>query len=123
MGLLISDQKTISPQTPGGNCIAITETELVAGVDCSRGKVFTLMLTANRAVGNFTGLTCGQPVALRVKQDATGGRTLTWGGSFRFGTTIPSVTLSTAASKTDYIGFLYDASASKIDVVAFVKGF
>jgi len=123
MGLMKSGPLSFGATTPGSGCVAITEAELVSGVDCSKGKVFHVMLTANRAVGNFTGMTCGQPAILRVKQDSTGGRTLTWGGNFRFGTTITSITLSTTASKTDYIGFIYDNSAGKIDVVAFVKGF
>jgi hypothetical protein len=62
----------------------------------------------------------------RVRQDATGSRTLTFTSGtdgFRFGTDIPSITLTTTANKTDYIGAVYHSTDQRWDIVSFVKGF
>jgi hypothetical protein len=79
-------------------------------------------LTGNITV-NFAGGDDGQKITLRLTQDGTGGRVVTWGGMVRFSTDLPGAVLSTGASKTDYIGFRYSATADKYDCVATNKGF
>ena len=72
---------------------------------------------------NPTNPTSGKRIIWRIKQDATGGRTITLGNKFRLGTDITSVVLTTSPSITDYIGAIYNAQDDKWDVIAFVKGF
>lgn len=62
-------------------------------------------LGGNRTMGQPTGLTEGKTGRLRIKQDATGSRTLTWHADYEFASgTAP--TLSTAANAEDV--FYYD---------------
>ena len=79
-------------------------------------------LTGDLAL-DFTGGVAGQQIVIRLKQDATGSRLLTLGSMFRLGTSIASTTLTTTALKTDYLTVVYNAAASKYDVIAFVKGY
>ena len=92
-------------------------------IDVSAGDPVDMTLTGNVTAATLTGGIDGQKITLRIKQDPTGGRTWAFDSSVRFGTDITSITLSTAGSKTDYIGLIYNAAASKYDLVAFTKGF
>lgn len=87
------------------------------GVDVAR-----ITLTGNMTP-TFTGAVDGQKCILEVIQDATGSRTSTWPANVRFGTDITGITLTNTPSKIDRIGFIYNAAASKYDVVALIKGF
>lgn len=88
------------------------------------GDVFTFTLGGNRIIANPTGTpTDGQQIELRIRQDGTGNRTVTWGSDYRFSTDIPTPTLTTTANKTDYLGFQYDAIDGKWDCLAVVKGY
>lgn len=96
--------------------VALTDGATI-NTDASLGSTFTVTLGGNRTIANPTNPASGQKIVYRVKQDGTGGRTLTWGSAFRFsGGTAP--TLTTAANKTDYLGFIYNATDSKWDGVA-----
>lgn len=90
----------------------------------SLGDPLTMTLTGNVTGATFSGGVDGQKITIRLRQDATGGRTFAFDSSFvRFGTDITGITLSTGANKTDYIGLVYHASDAKYDIVAFTKGF
>lgn len=102
--------------------VTLTDAITIA-TDASLGNVFTVTLGANRTLGDPTNPTNGQKCIWRVRQDATGGRTLAYGAAFRFGTDVTSPTLSTAANKTDYIGAIYNSADLKWDVVAVAKGY
>lgn len=91
--------------------------------DWSTGSHFLLNPTASFTLANPTNPQPGQRVLYAIKQDATGGRAITLGSNFRLGTDITAVTLTTTASKTDYLGCVYNAADAKFDVVMFIKGF
>ena len=91
--------------------------------DASAGTIFTVTLAGNRTLAAPTNPVDGMKRIWRFKQDATGSRTITLNAIFRLGTDITSITLTTTASKTDYMGAIYNATDSKWDIVAFVKGF
>lgn len=78
----------------------------------------TVTLGGNRTIANPTGTpVAGQKLILRLKQDATGSRTITWGTAYRFsGAAAP--TLTTTGAKTDYLGFEYNATDAKWDCLA-----
>lgn len=71
----------------------------------------------------FTGGVDGEKLILELKQDATGSRTITLPSNVRFSTTIPSVLLSTAANKIDKLGFMFNSTDNKYDLVAVTYGF
>ena len=75
-------------------------------VDCSLGNVFTVTLAHNTTftLSNFD---AGQSVAIKIKQDATGGRTATFTG-VKF--TRGYATLSTAANKIDFVTIFNDGT-------------
>ena len=93
--------------------------------DISQGQVFDLTLGGNRTI-TFTGGSAaldGKKILLRIKQDPTGTRTLTWDTMVRFSTDIASITLTTTASSTDLVGLIYNHAALKYDVVALSRGY
>lgn len=102
--------------------VALTDAATIS-TDASLGNVFTVTLGGNRTMANPTNPTSGQKIVYRLKQDATGSRTITWGSAFRFGTDVASPTLTTTAAKTDYLGFMYNAADSKWDALAVARGY
>jgi hypothetical protein len=84
------------------------------------GKV---TIAGNRTMAAPSGTpVAGQKLILRVKQDATGSRTMTWNSIYRFaGGSAPALT--TTASKTDYLGFIYNSDDTKWDCLAFKANF
>ena len=91
--------------------------------DASLGNIFTVTLGGNRNLSAPTNPTDGQKITYRVKQDGTGSRGLTFDAIFNFGSLVPAFTPTTTASKTDYIGCIYNSDLTKWDVVAIAKGF
>lgn len=78
---------------------------------------------AGNATITPSGAKDGQRMILELKQDTTGGRTVTWGTNVRFGTDLPAITLSTAGGALDRVGLIYNAAAAKCDVVALQRGY
>lgn len=91
-------------------------------VDVAGYSVVRITLTGNLQLG-FTGGVDGQKFIVELIQDGNGNRTLSYDSSVRFGTDLTATTLSTASGKLDRIGFIYNASAGKYDVIAFAKGY
>lgn len=92
-------------------------------VDAALGNIFTVTLGGNRTLGNPTGAVDGQKLLFRIKQDATGSRTLAFGTKYRFGTDITSLVLSTAANKLDRVGVEYHSTDDKFDIIAVTRGY
>lgn len=79
--------------------------------DFSTNNNFTLTLGGNRAIANPNGPTVGQSGTIYIIQDTTGGRTLTWGNTWRFqGNTAP--TLSTSANSVDMLVYSVRTTAN-----------
>lgn len=93
-------------------------------LDASLGDTFTLTAGGDRTIAVPTNPTANQKIT--IKHVASGAaRTLalnSGAGGFRFGSDITALS-QTASGKTDYIGCIYNATDSKWDVVAYVKGF
>lgn len=106
--------------------VALTDAATIT-TDAALGNTFTVTLAGNRTMAAPTNPTNGQRIIYRIKQDGSGSRTLTWAtgtnGSFRFGTTITGITLTTTASKTDYIEWVYNLADQRWDVISVNKGF
>lgn len=102
--------------------VALTDGATIA-VNALLGNIFTVTLGGNRTLANPSGAVDGQRLTFRIRQDATGSRTLAFDTKFRFGPDLLTITLSTTAAKTDYIGVIYHAADDKFDVLAFRTGF
>ena len=77
--------------------------------DLAANQVATVTLAGNRTLTNPTNKVNGNVYMLVVKQDATGGRTLSFGTDYKFaGGTAPTVTAT--ASKADVLTFLCDGT-------------
>lgn len=76
--------------------------------DTALGRVATVTLGGNRTIAAATNQKVGTYI-LRVVQDGTGGRTLTWNGNYKW-TAQTAPVLSTAIGAVDIITFFSDGS-------------
>lgn len=104
------------------DAVTLTDAATVA-TDASQGVLFRVTLGGNRTLGNPTNPTDGQLAWWEIIQDGTGSRTLTLDTKWALGTTITDVTLSTTASKRDFMQALYNSTADKWYIVRFVRGY
>jgi len=102
--------------------VPLTDAATIA-TDASLGNQFRVTLGGNRTLGNPTNPTDGQKVMWELIQDGTGSRTITLDTAFALGTDISSITLTTTAGKRDFLGAVYNSTATKWYVIAFVKGY
>jgi|GEM_PF-5558337 len=87
--------------------------------DLSTGIDFTLTLGGNRTLGNPTGKTLGKKGRLRLVQDATGGRTLSFHSQFKFANGAAPA-LSTAPGAVDIL--YYDIQYWDVVYVSVLRG-
>ena len=102
--------------------VALTDAATIA-TNAALANAFRVTLGGNRTLGNPTNAYDGQVLTWEIIQDGTGSRTLALDTKFALGTDITSVTLTTTASKRDFLTAVYNASADKFYVRAFVKGY
>lgn len=102
--------------------ISLTDASNIS-IDVSKGNIFDVTLGGDRTLSNPVNPVDGQKIMLRVRQDATGSRTLSFDAKYRFSTDLPSPTLSTGANALDYLGFIYNEADDRWDYIAQVFGF
>jgi hypothetical protein len=83
------------------------------------GNVFAVAATANFTLSNPTNPTDGQKITWRIRQDSTGGRTLTLGSAFRLKAGASAPVIATGVSKVSYLTAVYNVTDAKWDVVDF----
>jgi hypothetical protein len=98
--------------------VALTDGAIIA-IDATAGNTFRVVLGGNRTLSNPTGLVDGQTLNVVIKQDSTGGRTLSYGSKFRISGGTP--TLSTAANARDLLSCVYDGTDDVL-CCGFAKG-
>jgi hypothetical protein len=102
---------------------ALTDAATIA-VNAALSNTFTVTLGGSRTLGSPTQAVDGQKVIFEITQPASGGPyTLSYGSAYEFTASLPSPTLSTAASAMDMLGFIYSAAKSKWLLVAFAAGY
>jgi hypothetical protein len=101
--------------------VALTVISNTASTDASLSSLFTLTLTGNTTLATPTNGFSGQRIVYRLRQDGTGSKLLTLSSGFRSGPV--TVTLSTAANTTDYLGVIYNEFDNVWDVLALNKGY
>ncbi len=87
--------------------------------DASASETVDMTLVASSTVAAPSNPADGQRLLLRIKQGGSGSYTITWDAVFLFGTTLTSITLSTAVNSVDQVLFIYDSGISKWRVSAF----
>lgn len=92
--------------------------------NASDGDIFDLTLGGNLTLANPTNPANGKTIRWRIRQDATGGRTVTLGNKFVIPSSATSpLPFSTAANAMDILAATYHAGRDKWDVIAFVPGY
>ena len=89
--------------------VSLTDAANIA-VNGSLGAVYKVTLGGNRTLDNATNLVVGAVYTFIFTQDATGGRTLTFGGNYKFPSGISAPTLSSAPGVTDAAQFVSDGT-------------
>jgi hypothetical protein len=101
-----------------GAFITLTDAATIA-VDMATGINFQVTLGGNRTLGNPTNVVVGRAGVMRVIEDGTGGRTLSFGSNYVFDSnTAPS--LSTTANKENYLSY-FAVTATRILVTLAAK--
>ena len=92
------------------NIVSLTDGTSIA-VDFNAGQNFAVQLAGNRTLENPTNCVAGQTGSILIIQDGTGGRTLSYGGNWKFPAgTAP--TLSTAISAVDRVDYIVYTSTA-----------
>ncbi len=91
--------------------------------DAALGNIFDIELEGSRTLYNPTNAKDGQELIFRILQGTTGSHTLTLDTKYRFGTTLSSITLSTAVGALDYLTVRYNQASDTFDVMDFKGGF
>lgn len=81
-------------------------------VDAASSSSFLITLTGNATIANATNLVNGKTYIFKVKQDATGGRTLTWGSNYSMIGAKSDLALDPNTWNMFY--FLYDGSVMNL---------
>jgi hypothetical protein len=84
----------------------------VINVACNLNSTYTLTAGSE-----------GRYLLLRMKQDATGSRTIAFDTSVKFGSDLTAYTATTTASKTDCIGLQYNLAATAWFILAVAHGY
>lgn len=100
----------------------LTDAATIA-VDATLGNQFTCTITASRTLGNPTGATNGQLILFAIRQNGTGGYTLSFDTKYRFGDEIGTPVIATGANKTSYIGVRYHGTDDKFDVISLASNY
>lgn len=122
VGACSYDRKRVWGQHAAGKGTEMVALAIVAGVatiDCHLSNVFEIELTSNITMAAPTNPVDGQVINVILRQDATGGRTITWNAAWAFFGGTP--TLSTDPGATDLISCQYDSTLS-LWLVSFLSG-
>jgi hypothetical protein len=98
---------------------ALTDATSIA-VDATKfipGSIGEVVITANRTLANPTGAIDGQQLTFRIRQNATGGFTLSLDTKYRFSDAVPSLTVNATPHKTTYLTVRYDGTDDMFDVI------
>ena len=102
--------------------VILTDAPTIA-VNASLGNDFRVTINGDRTMGNPSNPVNGEQILFQITQGAGGSFTIAWGGAYDFSGALPQPTLSTAAGKTDLLGFIYNAARSSWLLVAYLNGF
>ena len=92
--------------------------------DADTGQIFDVRLTGSVTLSNPTNPTNGITLRWRIKQDGSGGRTVTLDSAFKIPSSATSpLPFSTIPDTTDLLAATYNSATDKWDIIAFVMGY
>lgn len=93
--------------------------------DASLGSVFRVLLTngSQATLAVPTGASDGATVRWEIQQDSTGGRLLTLGSGWQFGTDITGIALTTNANAVDFLLGAFNSVSNVWRPLGFVRGY
>jgi len=97
----------------------LTDASTIA-VNAALSDVFRVTLGGNRTLGSPANPVDGQSIVFEVIQDATGSRTLAYGGAYSFPSSIGTPVLSSTPAYHDFIAFRYDSGTTTWYCTGFV---
>lgn len=104
----VADERNVWAGSQVVSLVALTDAATI-NTDASLSDVFSVTLGGNRTLANPTNLVAGQTVVWFLDQDATGGRTISFGSLFKFpSAVVPS--LSSPANAKDTLTCIYDGT-------------
>jgi hypothetical protein len=102
--------------------VALTDAANIS-TDAALGNIFTVTIAGNRTFDAPTNPLADQKITYKIRQDAVGGRVITWDAAFNFGVDLSGVPNSTSPDVFDYYGFQYNSVTSKWDCLAISRGY
>jgi len=111
-GVALLAQANVFTKAQSVTPVALADAATIA-TDASLSNTFTVTLGGNRTLGNPTNLTNGCIYNWRIKQDATGSRTLAYGSKFKWPAGTAPV-LTTTANAVDFISGQYFSDTDTI---------
>lgn len=91
-------------------------------IDWSLAMTHRVTLQGSPTTFTFSNARDGQKLVLELKQDSSGSRLINLPANVRYSQSIGSFLLSTTANKIDKLGFIYNESDDKYDLVAVLYG-
>lgn len=104
---------------------AVASSAGALSVNFSNGEVAEITLTENITSATLSGGKAGGRYYLRIKQHASAPKTVVLGtaGGVQFSNDIASYVMTPSVDAVDVLEFLYDATASKYNLIKVTKGF
>lgn len=115
-----SDVGWAYPDPAGAITLTDSATIAVDALEFWPGRIGVVTITSNRTLGNPSNAIDGQELSFRVRQDSTGGYSLTLDTNYRFSDIVPSLTVNPAPDGETYIRTRYNATDDKFDVLEVV---
>ena len=91
--------------------------------DLSAREVIDVTLTGNVTDFGFSNGLDGKKYTLRLRQDGSGSHTVVWNSACRNSNDLSWPTVTSTASKLDYICFAYNSADGKYDILGVNQGF
>jgi hypothetical protein len=117
----MSTNTTITAGYVAPAVVTLTDAATIS-VDAALGNDFRVTIAASRTISSPTSSVDGQRITFQITQGSGGGFAVSWGSAYDFGAA-GAPTLSTAAGKTDVLGFIYNAALSSWLCVGSALGF
>lgn len=92
-------------------------------LDTATATGFAVVMGGNTTLLTPTGAVAYKSIILRLTQDGTGSRTLSFNSGWNISNDLLGLTVSSSANATTYIGAIYNEQTLKWDVVSFARGY
>jgi hypothetical protein len=103
--IALKEESNTFSKAQGVTPVDLSDANVIA-VDATLSNTFAVLIKGDRQLQNPTGLEAGFVYNFHVKQDAVGGRKLSYGSIYKFGED-GEPSLSTAPNKTDWLAFQF----------------